>query len=423
MLDLWINYDGHSTLAKPLAISKKEMPLRKSVPVPPNTEGQTRLNKSLSITKPSKIYPQEFNIFRGDSLGNLVKIAIVPGDQLYYTDLTVQADSSYYFGVDAICDSEISPITTIQYVHPKTLSIADARLDSNGDYVPDLLDQEVYLKGLVNSVNFSSHSQYYIQDTLAGLQLYSGSLSLDLQIGDSVFVHGFIRQYKGLTEIEPDSAAEVTVFSDGNAVDTLELSISHIGENMEGRLVELKGVSIVNPADWPAEGANGYDVQITDGTHTAKLFIDKDTDLDGWTPPDGSISLIGIVDQYTSSDPANDGYSIRPRSQTDLIPLTALGKGDQGVTRTFALKQNYPNPFNPETIIDYCVETTRESSLPVELTIYNALGQKVRLLVNEKQEAGVHSVKFDGADLPSGVYFYKLKAGSFVQVRKMLLLR
>jgi len=417
VLDLWINYNGHSTLAKPRAVTKRQV--LSSVAVPPNTEGQGWLNKNVHIAKPLKTSPQEFNIFKGDSVGNLSKIATVPGDRFYYTDSTVQADSSYYFGVTAVCNSQISPITTVQYIHPRTLSLAEARADINGDYVPDLLDQEIYLKGLVNSVNFSSHCQYYLQDARAGLQLYSSSLSLSLQIGDSVFVHGFVKQYKGLTEIVPDSAEEVTVFSSGNKVDTLKITINHIGENMEGRLIELAGVSIVNPGEWPSEGANGYDVYITDGTQTAKLFIDKDTDLDGWSPPAGPMNLVGIVDQYTGSAPANDGYSVRPRFQTDLIPLTALGKGNVQAATAFALKQNYPNPFNPSTAIGWRLAVDSN----VELAVYNALGQKVRILVNEKQDAGVHHVKFDGRGLPSGVYFYRLKAGSFEQVRKMLLLR
>jgi hypothetical protein len=85
----------------------------------------------------------------------------------------------------------------------------------------------------------------------------------------------------------------------------------------------------------------------------------------------------------------------------------------------FSLSQNYPNPFNPSTVIRY--------GLPVEvhlsLAVYNALGQLVCRLADEEQVAGYHEVKFDGTDLGSGVYLYRLTAGGFTQTRKMLLVR
>jgi len=83
------------------------------------------------------------------------------------------------------------------------------------------------------------------------------------------------------------------------------------------------------------------------------------------------------------------------------------------------LLPNYPNPFNPATTIGY--------NLPdkgfVSITVINALGQTIATLVSANQEAGYHEVKFDGANLASGVYFYRLQAGSFVQTRKLLLLK
>jgi hypothetical protein len=97
---------------------------------------------------------------------------------------------------------------------------------------------------------------------------------------------------------------------------------------------------------------------------------------------------------------------------------------EEPVPKFFRLYQNYPNPFNPDTEIRY--------DLPVEkhvtLTIYNLLGQKIKTLVNKTQSAGSYSVPWDGTDeqgnrLASGVYLYRLEAGAFVKVRKMLLAR
>jgi len=85
----------------------------------------------------------------------------------------------------------------------------------------------------------------------------------------------------------------------------------------------------------------------------------------------------------------------------------------------FALHQNYPNPFNPTTTISYGLPQKSH----VSLKVYNTLGQLVATLVNDEQEAGYREVKFDGSDLASGVYFYQLQAGSYVNTKKLLLLR
>ncbi len=85
----------------------------------------------------------------------------------------------------------------------------------------------------------------------------------------------------------------------------------------------------------------------------------------------------------------------------------------------FKLEQNYPNPFNPVTHISYRVAATSS----VKLTVYNALGQKVRTLVDKVQGSGRYEVPFDASALPSGIYWYHLRAGHFKQTRKMLLMK
>jgi len=87
------------------------------------------------------------------------------------------------------------------------------------------------------------------------------------------------------------------------------------------------------------------------------------------------------------------------------------------VINEFALESNYPNPFNPTTQISYQLP---ENSF-VNLVVYNTIGQKVAELVNQEQTSGKYTVKFDASNLPSGVYIYKLQAGEFSDVKKMLL--
>lgn len=85
----------------------------------------------------------------------------------------------------------------------------------------------------------------------------------------------------------------------------------------------------------------------------------------------------------------------------------------------YTLEHNYPNPFNPKTTIGFSL---REKG-NVKLSIHNILGEEVRVLLNEEEEAGYHSTDFIGNDLPSGVYFYRIQSGSFLQTRKLILLR
>ena len=85
----------------------------------------------------------------------------------------------------------------------------------------------------------------------------------------------------------------------------------------------------------------------------------------------------------------------------------------------FELSQNYPNPFNPSTTIKFAIP---EATM-VTLNVFNALGEEVALLVDGFMESGIHEVNFDAVGLNSGMYFYRLQAGDFNQVKKMTLLK
>ncbi|HID39185.1 MAG TPA: T9SS type A sorting domain-containing protein [Calditrichaeota bacterium] len=104
---------------------------------------------------------------------------------------------------------------------------------------------------------------------------------------------------------------------------------------------------------------------------------------------------------------------------------TALDESKAELPLAFSLEQNYPNPFNPSTIIRYRLPARqRIAALSyVDLAVYNALGQKIATLVKEKQAAGEYRVIFDATGLASGVYFYRLQAGDFTAIKKMILMR
>ena len=87
--------------------------------------------------------------------------------------------------------------------------------------------------------------------------------------------------------------------------------------------------------------------------------------------------------------------------------------------KTYELKQNYPNPFNPLTSIRYGLPKTSN----VKIEIYNIIGKSIKILIERQMPAGFHQVEFDARNLPSGIYFCRIEAGAYRQVKKMILLK
>ena len=87
--------------------------------------------------------------------------------------------------------------------------------------------------------------------------------------------------------------------------------------------------------------------------------------------------------------------------------------------KKFDLSNNYPNPFNPSTTIKFDLPKNSK----VKLSVYNILGQEVAVVLNKDLNAGSHEIKFNGLALSSGLYFYKMEAGKFVSIKKMMLIK
>ncbi len=110
----------------------------------------------------------------------------------------------------------------------------------------------------------------------------------------------------------------------------------------------------------------------------------------------------------------NDGVWRRP-----LLDVTGVEDKNNEIPSKFTLEQNYPNPFNPSTTIIYSIPNLEF----VTLKVFDVLGNEVATLVNEEKTVGSYEVEFNAANLSSGIYFYKLQTGSFVETKKMLLLK
>jgi hypothetical protein len=132
--------------------------------------------------------------------------------------------------------------------------------------------------------------------------------------------------------------------------------------------------------------------------------------------PDTCLIVIGINGPGGGLPHAGSAFDV-----DDLAfgPASAVDESGNVIPTVLALSQNYPNPFNPKTQITYSLPHTRH----VRLAVFNTLGQEIALLIDAQQEAGVYRAEFNGEHLPSGTYFYRLQAGEFSQVKKLLLVK
>jgi len=174
-----------------------------------------------------------------------------------------------------------------------------------------------------------------------------------------------------------------------------------------------------------AEVLNNFQVRITVSGTTSKV---------GGELVDAGGNVVAVINStssnpFTLTAPSSGTYTVNAGfknpskkwgSTSAVINVTGIDEELVGLTpETFALYNNYPNPFNPSTRIRFAISQTTFTMLKV----YSILGKEVASLVNELKSPGIYEINFDGSNLSSGTYLYKLRAGNFVQTKKMILLR
>jgi len=138
---------------------------------------------------------------------------------------------------------------------------------------------------------------------------------------------------------------------------------------------------------------------------------------------ENNIVVTGSIDANLNR--ASDDFIVTLKLDVNTTSLGEAYQDYSNIYHSFHLEQNYPNPFNPSTTIKYSIPRSTEFySVPqTTLKVYDILGSEVATLVNEKQNAGNYEVNFNAKNLSSGIYYYRLKTGSFVESKKMILLK
>jgi photosystem II stability/assembly factor-like uncharacterized protein len=152
------------------------------------------------------------------------------------------------------------------------------------------------------------------------------------------------------------------------------------------------------------------------GTSDRGVFVSTDRGLN-WQSANNGLTDSSILSlAFDQSGTLHAGTSKGMYTTTNV---TNRIDDKNKIPSTYSLLQNYPNPFNPATVISYQLAMNSV----VRLNVYDILGRLVNTLIDERQTAGGHSVTFNGNNLPSGIYFYRLQAGNYVETKKMILLK
>ena len=189
-----------------------------------------------------------------------------------------------------------------------------------------------------------------------------------------------------------------------------------------------QGIIPVEFASFSAD-ANGTDAELN--WITATETNNKGFDIERMNN-EGDFEFIGFVDGFgTTTEPQaysfvdkklNTGYYTYRLKQIDFDGTFSYSSNVEieiVAPSNFALEQNYPNPFNPSTTIRFSIPAETD----IRLSVFNALGQEVAEIINSRLKEGYHEINFDAVSLTSGIYFYRLEADKFVDVKKMIIIK
>ncbi len=237
-------------------------------------------------------------------------------------ELEVLYTSDYARGPNTGSDPQV-PIVILNVNIVESTPIADVKVDGDGNFVPDNMGNEYTIQAVVTSPDYQgTRLEIYVQDATAGIQISSSNDSgMVYNVGDLLQITGTVGQYRGMTQLSvADPTADILVLGQGTVPEPKKLSVEEWLENAEmyeGSLIKFNGLTKVE-GDWPG-GVSFGNFVFSNGVTEFTFRVDSDTDIDENVEPVYPINCVGISGQYTSADPANNGYQLLPRFYTDIV--------------------------------------------------------------------------------------------------------
>ncbi len=301
--------------------------------------------------------------FSTHTTANMRGLAITPNkDSVYVVNNAFGSVYRYIIPKDG--DGNESTVTDIPTYHIQQIRKANLL------GVADSLGVYCRLVGVVNSQNFKPDGlDLAINDGEYGIQVYknAGNANYTTKTGDRIAVMGYLRQVNGLLRIETDSIRLVN----GNEPISLAREVNLLSDSIEYFPVRLKRVKLKSQTQWtPNRGYLGFEVEATDGTNSAQVFVSSITDVFGVEVPLGEFEVSGLGNQFKINSPFTSGFQLVPRSTAEIvftnikkmakdslvinsverIPVKAVGSFRPGNTYTLQLSDQ-DGLFNNPTLI------------------------------------------------------------------------
>lgn len=360
---------------------------------------------------------KRYTLYRGPSSGDLKNTGTVIGSPLKGTtafiDSLITPFTNYYYGISAVFDSLGTEKESA--LAPSVLGIAYAQNDSL--ILPAAAGAVPVVDGKINAGEYTGAVKVPMTKNGYYADLYLRTVGRKLYAAVDCF------------EDPSANAGDFMLFAfdanrDFQYAEGTEgyYSIGHTGTTVQTAFFPWGslgfGGGVLDPT-----GVKGA-MSDTKGNLQYEMSIDLDSSLLKIVPPQRFGAFVSIYDasmklapSWLERAPAGEYSVLSFGSMTVTVPLAVPPQA--GIVREFALSQNYPNPFNPVTTIRYQVPSAGR----VSVTVHDLLGKEVALLVNDRKEPGTYSVRFDASSLSSGVYFYTMRAGSFTETKKLMVVR
>ncbi|MFN8318398.1 MAG: lamin tail domain-containing protein [Saprospiraceae bacterium] len=324
-----------------------------------------------------------------------------PSSALWSYDFTFTKAGVYQYQCDPHASSGMKGTVTVGSVSSYPAYSISSVTHVNQEGVADSLNVKCQLTGIVHGYNLRPGGLQFtlIDNQNNGIGVFNGTNDLGYTVteGDAVTIKGTINQFNGLTQIIAD---ELTLKSSGNALVTPK-SVQSLNEEDESSLVALQGAfNYVDPAEWKGDGSS-FNVNITNGTQTILVRIDNDCSLSNQPAPSAPFTIKGIIGQFDSENPYDEGYQLFPRYAADFVPVS--GTNESNTENIFSIS---PNPGSNYGYIKGLTANDRVS-------LYTLSGKLIQNIAgNDHLEA---------SNLSNGLYLVEIKTKAKTQILKWVI--